>query len=120
VQGLVPVIFNKSCKEVADKTKQWIMFDGPVDSLWIESMNSVLDDSKKLCLPSSEIIDITDYMSCMFETDDLSEASPATISRCGMVYMDPKALGTTCFFVNFTPHLPLKLQETFADRLMKL
>lgn len=84
-KGLVPVLFNKSCDEVKAQSKQWIMFDGPVDSLWIESMNSVLDDSKKLCLPNSEIIDMTGFMTCMFETDDLSEASPATISRCGMV-----------------------------------
>lgn len=58
-KGIVPVIFNKACDQVKSENRQWIMFDGPVDSLWIESMNSVLDDSKKLCLPNSEIIDIT-------------------------------------------------------------
>jgi dynein heavy chain len=84
-RGLVPVLFNKSCDEIKTEYKQWIMFDGPVDALWIESMNSVLDDSKKLCLPNSEIIDMTGFMTIMFETDDLSVASPATISRCGMV-----------------------------------
>lgn len=97
------------------------MFDGPVDALWIESMNSVLDDSKKLCLPNSEIIDMTGYMTIMFETDDLSVASPATISRCGMVYMDPKALGYSCFFKNFKPKFPEALQKTkFLPRLEEL
>jgi len=49
-KGLVPVLFNKSCDEIKTENKQWIMFDGPVDALWIESMNSVLDDSKKALL----------------------------------------------------------------------
>ena len=72
---------------------KWIVFDGPVDTLWIESMNYVMVDNKILTLISGEHIAMPDLVCLLFEAEDLAVASPATISRCGMVYNDTKNLG---------------------------
>ncbi|KAM4860802.1 dynein axonemal heavy chain 14 [Thomomys bottae] len=72
---------------------QWLVLDGPVDILWVETLNSVLDDTRTLCLANSERIALTSTVRLIFEVDTLSKASPATISRCAMVYMDPVDLG---------------------------
>ena len=61
--------------------------------LWVENMNSVMDDNKVLTLPNGERIRLEDHCKLIFEVADLQYASPATVSRCGMVYVDPKNLG---------------------------
>ena len=52
----------------------------------------------------------------MFEVEDLSVASPATVSRCGMVYMEPVSLGLTPYFDSWLNTLPEKVAANPAVR----
>ena len=53
----------------------------------------LLDDSKILCLANGERIGMSGHTRILFEVDSLVNASPATVSRCAMVYLDPVDLG---------------------------
>ncbi|KAG7496340.1 dynein heavy chain 2, axonemal [Solea senegalensis] len=90
--GVLSLLMRSACADEKPDEK-WIVFDGPVDTLWIESMNSVMDDNKVLTLINGERIAMPEQVSLLFEVENLAMASPATVSRCGMVYNDYSDLG---------------------------
>ena len=94
--------FNESTKNC----EKWLVFDGPVDIVWMESINSVLDDNKKLCLGSGTSIALDPSAHLFFEVEHLKYTSPAIVSRCGVVYTGCETLGWEIFVGSYCKTLP--------------
>ena len=85
--GIVSIIFKDFATSTEDNQKI-VKFDGPVDMNWIENFNTVMDINKVLCLESGENIYINPTIKIVFEAGNLDQVSPATISRCSIVFVD--------------------------------
>uniref|UniRef100_A0ABM5EJD6 Dynein axonemal heavy chain 2 isoform X2 n=1 Tax=Pogona vitticeps TaxID=103695 RepID=A0ABM5EJD6_9SAUR len=109
--GILASIMREACTD-ENPNEKWILFDGPVDTLWIESMNSVMDDNKVLTLINGERIAMPEQVSLLFEVENLAVASPATVSRCGMVYTDYSDLGWRPYVLSWIEKRPKADTET--------
>lgn len=117
-------LFSTAMRDLANITHdgpKWIILDGDIDPMWIESLNTVMDDNKVgavtpqglcsfvisggpapdiphnfpqvLTLASNERIPLTPTMRLIFEISHLRTATPATVSRAGILYINPADLG---------------------------
>ncbi|NXN96056.1 DYH9 protein, partial [Rhinopomastus cyanomelas] len=89
-------LFSSIMRELANITHdgpKWMVLDGDIDPMWIESLNTVMDDNKVLTLASNERIPLNPTMRLLFEISHLCTATPATVSRAGILYINPSDLG---------------------------
>ncbi|XP_051851510.1 dynein axonemal heavy chain 9 [Antechinus flavipes] len=89
-------LFSSILRELGNITHEgpkWILLDGDIDPMWIESLNTVMDDNKVLTLASNERISLNPTMRLLFEINHLCTATPATVSRAGILYINPTDLG---------------------------
>ncbi|XP_051041734.1 dynein axonemal heavy chain 14 [Phodopus roborovskii] len=101
--------------ETHDFHWQWIVLDGPVDTLWIENLNTVLDENRTLCLANSERISLTNKIRVIFEVDSLFNTTPSIVTRCAVVYMDPVDLGWKPYIKSWLS----KTSKTLSQRGME-
>ena len=72
-------------------------------------MNSVMDDNKLLTLANNGWISLKSYMWLLFEIRDLKYATPATVSRAGILYIsDDKGYQRICFVNSWLEQLCIK------------
>ncbi|XP_072908128.1 dynein axonemal heavy chain 10 [Hemitrygon akajei] len=115
--GILSNIFRNINKPTDKKERRYILFDGDVDALWVENMNSVMDDNKLLTLANGERIRLQAHCAMLFEVGDLQYASPATVSRCGMVYVDPKNLRYRPYWDKWINERTSKQEQTDLSKL---
>jgi dynein heavy chain len=95
-----------------ENKKKWLHLDGPVDYNWVENLNSALDETAKMSLPSGEQIVMSQDMAILLETNSMRNMTPATVSRCGLVCLDPQqSCDTKAIFNTWLRDLTPNLKE---------
>ena len=109
--GVLTIASLQAVDEPEDVTT-WIICDGDVDPEWVESLNSVLDENRLLTLPSGWRIQFGPNTNFIFETHDLTHASPATVSRMAMIFLSDEDTNIAGLVNAWISRRPEEKQET--------
>eukprot|EP00960_Hanusia_phi_P074745 768303-Hanusia_phi.AAC.3 len=113
-------VLTASARQVVKEppeVRSWIICDGDIDPEWVESLNTVLDDNRLLTMPSGERIRFGPNVNFIFETNDLRFASPATVSRMGMIFLSEKDMQISCLVKAWVDRQPEALRPNLTSWL---
>lgn len=114
--GLLSQIFRDLANCFTVK-HEYLVLDGDIDAEWIESMNTVMDDNKTLTLASNERIPLTPPMRLLLEIENMSQASPATVSRGGVIFLNGNDIGWQPYVKSWIGNREFELERTHLTTL---
>ena len=114
--GIISLIMRTFSKNTSPVPK-FIVLDGDIDAEWIESMNTVMDDNKVLTLVSNERIPLSASMRMIFEISHLRNASPATVSRAGVIFLNEYDIGWRPYVQTWIEGFNDQKVQTILDQL---
>jgi dynein heavy chain len=116
--GLLSQIF-RDLANIHTCKSEYLILDGDIDAEWIESMNTVMDDNKTLTLASNERIPLTAPMRLFLEIENMREASPATVSRGGVIFMNATDVGWMPVVLTWIANREYETEKTMLLRLFQ-
>ena len=121
--GVLSIIMRGMSKNFSEQgfhdyqTSKWVVLDGDIDAIWIESMNTVMDDNKVLTLVSNERVPLSPAMRMVFEINSLKNATPATVSRAGILYINETDIGWRPFMETWVHNRNSATEKNFLPSL---
>ncbi|KAM4771050.1 dynein axonemal heavy chain 5-like [Rhinophrynus dorsalis] len=88
--GVVTYVWKRA---IRSHSNTWMWFDGHLSSEWADNFNSVLGPEKVFQLSNGDRLEVPKNVKLIFETTDLDMASPATLTKAGILYIEGEALG---------------------------
>ena len=116
MDGLFVKIFRDFATHDNNERK-WIILDGIVDQFWMDYLNPIFDNNQKLHLTSGEVIKMSELMSVLLEFTNLNETSPATVWKCGILYMNSKRTGWRDIYISYKSVIRSKLLADQSDAI---
>jgi dynein heavy chain len=92
--GAFSAIWRKSMRASNASAHTWIVMDGPINTIWMEHLNTVLDETKMLSIANGDRMPLADGNKVVLEVDSLSNAAPSTVARTGLVNFPPEQIST--------------------------
>ena len=124
--GILSSIMKKMCKNESpynpNMKMKWIILDGDIDPDWIESLNTVMDDNRVLTLNNGDRFSLDSNTRLLFEISNLRNATRATVSRGGVLFINDVDIGTKPFWEKwiYNNYKPLDAGEDNENELTNL
>ncbi|BFZ10052.1 hypothetical protein BsWGS_13093 [Bradybaena similaris] len=104
-----------------NRSTTWLSLDGVLSPSWTDNFSNILSGEKVLHLKNGDKLFLSDRVKLLFETDDLTRASPSAVSSCGILYIDRDVVGwkpITKAWLDTRPHMEAHvLLKTFQKTL---